>query len=230
MEKKKNDNHFIIPPSHYRKKETASPKKPAPTAVPTVTKEQPQEQETHTSLSTQETSSSATPPKEPQTTETPRLDVSKERGVSGLSIKGLRKKKELQEKLANKKIDHTNLPTEAFTEATMQTAWQEYVQLLIEKGERIVASNLEADTPTLDGVKIKLQFPNETMKVEVERAQGPLLDYLKRTLNNYDIILDITVNEEIVRKYAYTPQEKYAKLKEHNPNIEILRKAFDLEL
>ena len=226
---KKNDNHFIIPPSHYRKKETASPKKPAPTAVPTVTKEQPQEQETHTSLSTQETSSSATPPKEPQTTETPRLDVSKER-VSGLSIKGLRKKKELQEKLANKKIDHTNLPTEAFTEAAMQTAWQEYVQLLIEKGERIVASNLEADTPTLDGVKIKLQFPNETMKVEVERAQGPLLDYLKRTLNNYDIILDITVNEEIVRKYAYTPQEKYDKLKEHNPNIEILRKAFDLEL
>jgi len=204
-------------------------KKPAPTAVPTVTKEQPQEQETHTSLSTQETSSSATPPKEPQTTETPRLDVSKER-VSGLSIKGLRKKKELQEKLANKKIDHTNLPTEAFTEAAMQTAWQEYVQLLIEKGERIVASNLEADTPTLDGVKIKLQFPNETMKVEVERAQGPLLDYLKRTLNNYDIILDITVNEEIVRKYAYTPQEKYDKLKEHNPNIEILRKAFDLEL
>ena len=226
---KKNDNHFIIPPSHYRKKETASSKKPAPTAVPTVTKEQPQEQETHTSLSTQETSSSATPPKEPQTTETPRLDVSKER-VSGLSIKGLRKKKELQEKLANKKIDHTNLPTEAFTEAAMQTAWQEYVQLLIEKGERIVASNLEADTPTLDGVKIKLQFPNETMKVEVERAQGPLLDYLKRTLNNYDIILDITVNEEIVRKYAYTPQEKYDKLKEHNPNIEILRKAFDLEL
>ena len=226
----KNDNHFIIPPSHYRKKETASPKKPAPIAVPTVTKEQPQEQETHTSLSTQETSSSATPPKEPQTTETPRLDFSKERGVSGLSIKGLRKKKELQEKLANKKIDHTNLPTEAFTEAAMQTAWQEYVQLLIEKGERIVASNLEADTPTLDGVKIKLQFPNETMKVEVERAQVPLLDYLKRTLNNYDIILDITVNEEIVRKYAYTPQEKYDKLKEHNPNIEILRKAFDLEL
>lgn len=226
---KKNDNHFIIPPSHYRKKETASPKKSAPTAVPTVTKEQPQEQETHTSLSTQETSSSATSPKEPQTTGIPRLDVSKER-VSGLSIKGLRKKKELQEKLANKKIDHTNLPTEAFTEAAMQTAWQEYVQLLIEKGERIVASNLEADTPTLDGVKIKLQFPNETMKVEVERAQGPLLDYLKRTLNNYDIILDITVNEEIVRKYAYTPQEKYDKLKEHNPNIEILRKAFDLEL
>ena len=150
--------------------------------------------------------------------------------MSGLSIKGLRKKKELQEKLANKVIDHTNLPSEAFTEAAMQTAWQEYVQLLIKKGERIVASNLEADTPSLDGVKIQLQFPNETMKVEVERAQGPLLDYLKRTLNNYDISLDITVNEEIVRKYAYTPQEKYNKLKEHNPDIEILRKAFDLEL
>ena len=68
------------------------------------------------------------------------------------------------------------------------------------------------------------------MKVEVERAQGPLLEFLKRKLNNYDIGLDIAVNEEVQRKYAYTPQEKYDKLKDHNPDIEILRKTFDLEL
>ena len=112
----------------------------------------------------------------------------------------------------------------------MQAAWQEYVSKLIQQGERIIASNLGADTPILDGTSIQLQFPNETMKVEVERAQGPLLDFLKRTLNNYDIVLDIKVNEEAQRKYAYTPQEKYDKLKGQNPDIELLKKTFDLEL
>ena len=112
----------------------------------------------------------------------------------------------------------------------MQAAWKEYVVKLSNRGEKIIASNLEADTPKLDGTVIQLEYPNATMKVEVERAQGPLLEFLKRKLNNYDITLDIVVNEEVQRKYAYTPQEKYDKLKEQNPDLEILKRAFDLEL
>ena len=67
------------------------------------------------------------------------------------------------------------------------------------------------------------------MKKEVEREQGPLLDYLKQNLANHSITLHITVNEEIVKKYAFTPEEKYQKLKEKNPAIELLRKEFDLD-
>jgi DNA polymerase-3 subunit gamma/tau len=175
----------------------------------------------------------AEPPSSPEKMDTnapmPNLNLNKER-VSGLSLKGLRKKKELEEKKAEQKVDQTNLPSEPFTEIAMQAAWQEYVSRLIKKGERIIASNLEADKPILKGTTIHLEFPNQTMKVEVERAQGPLLEFLKRKLNNYDIGLEITVNEEVQRKYAYTPQEKYDKLKDHNPDIEILRKTFDLEL
>jgi len=150
--------------------------------------------------------------------------------VSGLSLKGLQKKKELQEKKASEKVDVSNLPSEPFTEIAMQAAWTEYVSKLINKGEKIIASNLEADQPTLNGTNIQLEYPNETMKIEVERAQGPLLEFLKRKLNNYDIALDITVNEEVQRKYAYTPQEKYEKLLEQNPALDILRKTFDLDL
>ncbi len=159
----------------------------------------------------------------------PNLSLSKNR-VSGLSLKGLQKKKELEQKKADQKIDVQNLPTESFTEIAMQAAWSDYVKKLIAKGERIIASNLEADKPTLQGTTIHLEYPNETMKIEVERAQGPLLEYLKRKLQNYDITLDIKVNEEVQRKYAYTPQEKYDKLREQNPAIDILRKTFDLDL
>ena len=77
---------------------------------------------------------------------------------------------------------------------------------------------------------MRLEFPNETMKIEVERAQGPLLEFLKRKLRNYDTSLEIKVNEEVQRKYAYTPQEKYEKLREQNPDLDILRSVFDLQL
>ncbi len=165
----------------------------------------------------------------PVSTGVPNISLHKDR-VSGLSLKGLQKKKELQEKKASQKIDVANLPSEPFTEIAMQAAWTEYVAKLIKKGEKIIASNLEADKPSLSGTSIQLEYPNETMKIEVERAQGPLLEFLKRKLNNYDITLDITVNEEVQRKYAYTPQEKYEKLLEQNPALNILRKTFDLDL
>ncbi len=165
----------------------------------------------------------------PTTQATPSLSIRKDR-VSGLSLKGLQRKKELEQQKADKKVDVQNLPSEPFTEIAMQAAWASYVKKLLQKGERIIASNLEADQPTLNGTTIELEYPNETMKIEVERAQGPLLEYLKRTLKNYDITLDITVNEEVQRKYAYTPQEKYDKLREQNPALDILRKTFDLDL
>jgi DNA polymerase-3 subunit gamma/tau len=53
---------------------------------------------------------------------------------------------------------------------------------------------------------------------------------LRKTLKNYDLHLDITVNEEVAKKYAFTPREKYEKLKEKNPNIELLKKTFGLDI
>lgn len=194
--------------------------------------------ETNTTAPATEQTSPATPAQpeqpvpaqgSPTTQATPSLTIRKDR-VSGLSLKGLQRKKELEQKKADKKVDVQNLPSEPFTEIAMQAAWASYVQKLLQKGERIIASNLEADQPTLNGTTIELEYPNETMKIEVERAQGPLLEYLKRSLKNYDITLDITVNEEVQRKYAYTPQEKYDKLREQNPALDILRKTFDLDL
>jgi DNA polymerase-3 subunit gamma/tau len=56
------------------------------------------------------------------------------------------------------------------------------------------------------------------------------MQYLRQTLKNYDISLSITINETLQKKFAYTPEEKYEKLKETNPAIELLRKTFDLDL
>ena len=54
--------------------------------------------------------------------------------------------------------------------------------------------------------------------------------FLRKQLNNYDIVLDIKVNEEKEKLFAYTPEEKYDKLKEKNPKIELLKKLFELDV
>ncbi|MGB3773752.1 MAG: DNA polymerase III subunit gamma/tau, partial [Leeuwenhoekiella sp.] len=150
--------------------------------------------------------------------------------VSGFSLKGMQRKKEILERQNSKHADETKLPRETFTEIAMQAVWKEYIARLRKTGEKLMASTLETDLPKLNGTTIHLEFPNDTMRVELERAQHNLLEYLKRKLNNYDIDLSITVNEKSAKKFAFTPREKYEKMLETNPNLELLLKTFDLDL
>ncbi|MEM8929195.1 MAG: DNA polymerase III subunit gamma/tau [Bacteroidota bacterium] len=149
--------------------------------------------------------------------------------VSGLSLSSLKAKKE-HEAIKNPENIEVNLPQHLFSEAEMQKHWNGYIQKLEKKGKKILASTLQTDTPKLrNETTIWLEFPNGTMKKEVEREQGPLLQYLKENLQNHTIELKISVNEESAKKYAFTPEEKYQKLKEKNPAIELLRREFDLD-
>lgn len=150
--------------------------------------------------------------------------------MSGLSLKSLAKKKEILALKKEQVLDLSNLPKKQFSYDEMISAWNLYIEQLTAKGEKILASNLQTDTPTLNNTTIGVEFPNDTMRVELERAQGPLLEHLKRTLQNYDITLKITVNEVTKRRYAYTTPEKYNRLKELNTHIETLKNRFDLEL
>ena len=68
------------------------------------------------------------------------------------------------------------------------------------------------------------------MKIDLEADQAGLIQFLYKKLKNYSIELKITVNEEASKKYAFTPQDKYEKLKEKNPLIDKLRSSFDLDI
>ena len=127
-------------------------------------------------------------------------------------------------------IDEEDLPKEPVNKEDLTEAWNAYALSMSKKGEKILASILQMDNPKLEGTTIHLTYSNNTNKIELERAQYPLLAYLRKTLRNFDLKLDITVNEEVAKKYAFTPQEKYEKLKEKNPNIELLKKTFGLDI
>lgn len=166
----------------------------------------------------------------PPSTPAPKIDItSPERRVSGLSLRSIKTKK-AHENVKAPAINQEDLPNKKFKEADMQSHWNDFVQHLEDKGRKILASNLQTDVPKLkDEHTIWIELPNSTMKKEVEREQSLMMDYLKHKLNNHSISLYITVNEEVAKKFAFTPEEKYEKLREKNPAIDMLRQEFDLD-
>lgn len=227
MEKKKN-KHFIIPPSYFKARGI--------TPIPVQKrKETPQAKTSENEAiqpSTIKTKSEPQPAKsgvsEPAL---PKLSINNPNKVtSGLSLKSIKEKKEHQIRQMNVVIDEDDLPTEPVSQEALNKAWKTYTAKMDRKGEKILASILQMDEPKLKGTTIYLTYSNNTNKIELERAEFPLMAYLKKTLLNFDLKLDITVNEEEAKKYAFTPIEKYEKLKAKNPNIELLRKTFGLDI
>ncbi|SHI43201.1 DNA polymerase-3 subunit gamma/tau [Arenibacter nanhaiticus] len=151
--------------------------------------------------------------------------------VSGLSISSLKAKKEHELSKKEDVADENQLPKTPFTEKAMQELWTEFVEILDKGGRKILASNLNADLPKLkDNFTLCIELPNDTMKKEVERDKYDLMEFLKLKLNNHFISLEINVNEATAKKFAFTPEEKYQKLREKNPVIDFLRQEFDLDM
>jgi DNA polymerase-3 subunit gamma/tau len=151
--------------------------------------------------------------------------------VSGLSLSSIRAKKlhEAQKKALQPAPEE--LPEDPVDTEELTALWNKFTQLTESKGKKILASSLATDTPKLgEGHVIHISLPNSTMKKEVERDQLDLMTFLRKSLNNYSLQLQVSVNEEAARKYAFTPEEKYEKLKEKNPAIDLLRETFDLDL
>lgn len=150
--------------------------------------------------------------------------------ISALSIKSIQKKQEIKKELIASQGTAEELPAEEFTNEALQAAWKDYAAQIQANGGHNLHSHLTMGRPKLDGSIIMLEFPNHTIKTEVERAKHELLGYLREKLQNHEIDLNISVNEEAEKRYAYTPREKFEKLLEKNPLMEKLRKEFDLEI
>ncbi|MEM0542959.1 DNA polymerase III subunit gamma/tau [Flavobacterium sp. j3] len=170
-----------------------------------------------------------TPNSQPPTSVIPNA-VEGQPKVSALSLASIRAKREMVEaqKFLVKEVIH--LPSEPFTETEMLEQWLKYAQRLEDKGYRIVASLLTINDPILNGTTIIHELPNESSKIDFEKEKPDLLGYLRGKLHNHDISIEIKVNETLVVRKAFTNQDKYNRLVEINPNLELLKKMFDLDV
>ncbi|WP_055445024.1 DNA polymerase III subunit gamma/tau [Lacinutrix himadriensis] len=215
---KKNSKNYIIPASYFVKKGIT----PIPVQRPKAEEKSiPKKAETAPKPVATNTN----------TEKAPSILLNKQKNrASGLSLKSIRLKKEHQIKQMDVVLDEEDLPSDAFTEEAAIEAWYAFVKKIEAEGQYNLASILSIDKPKISGTTIHVEYPNATNKVEIERQQYPLLGFIRKQLNNYDINLSVTVNEQLEKKYAYTNQDKFEKLMEKNANIELLRKTFDLDV
>ena len=152
------------------------------------------------------------------------------RRTSSLSLKSIHIKKE-DKKEVQLDENFDNHPKDIFTQKELEKAWKSYHTKLLKTGQKSIAATLNADLPVLsDNFMISLTLPNTLMQDQIEKEKPKLIKHLRTKLNNYGIQLSILVNEEVTKKFAYTPQEKYAKLLEKNPILVKLKDTFKLDV
>ena len=150
--------------------------------------------------------------------------------VSGFSIKSVHLKTEHQRQAKEDTIDPNSLPREPFTSEAFQQYWQAYIQHLLSRGERLQASILQIANKQLEGTVLHLEVGTQTAKTDVIEMEPKLLAYLHKQLRNYDLKIEIQVNEEISKRILVTPEEKYNRLLQLNPLLQDFRNAFSLAI
>ena len=173
-----------------------------------------------------------TKPKEEKVTKqklkTPVLKSAQRRN-SSLTLKSIYEKKTVKKVAEEENFD--DHPKDIFTEEILQKFWKDYVTSLISKGERSMASILGTDIPKLgQDFKITFTVPNKLMEDQFRKGRPKLMNFLREKLNNYGIQIVVVLNETVEKKFAYTPLEKYNKMKEINPLLAKLRNAFELDM
>ena len=108
-----------------------------------------------------------------------------------------------------------------------------YAEQLEQLGHKILSSNFQLAKRALDTEKceLTLEVPNDTIKKELQMAAVDALDFLRDRLSNDLLHFKFKRSKEVIStEYAYTPDEKYQKLAEKYPQVEALRKHFNLDL
>ena len=148
--------------------------------------------------------------------------------VSALSLSSIRAKRELEQsqKAIVRTTEHL---TETFTENDMLLQWNKYAQRLSDNGQKIMEALLLINDPRLEGTTIVHQLPNEGSKLDFESGLHDLVGYLRGKLHNHDISIKLVVNEQMETKRAFTPQDRYNRLNQINPQLDTLRRTFDLD-
>ena len=223
---KKKSKHFIIPATFFISTNTPKATVIEEIVVPVVNEPTP-----HLISVTNKEEAVSKP-------ELPKLKIptGSKGKVSGLSLSSVRKKKEhLDAKLAEE-VQHEILPTEDFKEEDLIIYWKEYVEKLDKEGSKIVASIFDISDKekreklTIKGTTIHIEVPNATMQMDIHGAQFGILSFVRKKLSNFDICIEVDVNEEAVKKYVFSAADKFDKLLEMNPAIGLLRQEFGLDI
>ena len=223
-EKKKSD--FIIPPTYYRNSGYSIVESQKSKVESQEAKEEIVAIASPISTTVQEPKTNNTQPITPVTLSAVEGQQPK---VSAMSLASIRAKKEMAETLKSTVKEVLHLASEPFTETEMMEQWVKYAQRLNDKGQHIMASLITINDPSLAGTTIIHELPNESSKLDFEKDKE-FLGYLRSKLHNHDITIDVRINETLVLRKSNRTIDKYNRLAELNPNLELMKEMFGLDV
>jgi DNA polymerase-3 subunit gamma/tau len=149
---------------------------------------------------------------------------------SSPSISQFVKPEKKEENIANDPQASYEQPREPFTKEALEEAWMNYARQ-IQKDKAYLYATLTSRKHTLrDAVTIELVLENETAVERINEEKTELLAYLRKELRNFDISIVTPVDKSEGEKKIYTPQDKFRRMAEINPNINKLKQQFDLDI
>lgn len=134
-----------------------------------------------------------------------------------------------QEKSKEEEVDITNRPTKAYTHEEFLNKWKSYKEILLKKGKANLATVFEYQ-PQINNDTIELLVENRALEEEFNHYKPDFIEHIRSSLQNYNIQVTTKINKEFKTKKAYTPQEKYEKMIEKNPTLELLKKKLNMEV
>lgn len=136
---------------------------------------------------------------------------------------------EEQEKNKDAEVDISNRPTESYTLELFHEKWNAYKDTLLKKGKVSLVTVFEY-LPPINNDIIELLVENKALEEEFNHHKANFIEYIRKSLNNYNIQVVMQINKEFKTKKAYTPQEKYEKMLEKNPALDLLKRKLDMDV
>ena len=156
------------------------------------------------------------------------INVYKE--TSALSLSSLKLKKTASAEKEKEKEQQEFL-NNSFDNENLKIAWKKYSKNLEKDGNNSLSSLMEMNKPYIyENDKIKFKVPSKSNKKEIDNEKEKILQFLRISLKNGKIDLEIIIDKIPNKEYYSTPQEKFKKLSEVNPLLKQFKEDLKLDL
>lgn len=142
----------------------------------------------------------------------------------GFSLLG-KKKNEENAAQVNRNQNIRSL-AEPFSQEQLLDAWKEYTKRIPER--TMIIATMKAATPEIaSGFMLKLVVDNEIQKEKMTEEATAIVEFLRQKLRNYQISLQVSVNQQEYKK-AFSKREILEELLSENQTLAELVEKYDL--
>lgn len=137
------------------------------------------------------------------------------------------KKETVQQDSGGMSLERDNQPV---NQDGLEAMWNKYANYIRKQGKVSFHTTLTTKKPRLDGNVIHFTINNAVQEEDFNLHRAEILEFLRTNLKNFDLQLQWKLEEMEVEANLYTPTQKFNRLVEKNPDIQLLRQTFDLDI